>query len=69
MHDGAALLATVRSLALPEGEGHAWCAAEAASAAALRHLLVDEMGLHPHAVHAAAYWKRGAPSHHERLEA
>lgn len=68
VHDSAALLAAVRALPLPGGVGHAWCAAEANCAAAVRRVLVDERGLHPHAVHAAAYWKQGVQAHHERLE-
>jgi len=63
-----ALLAATRALALPPGEGYAWCAAEAASAAALRRVLVDEKGHDRHAIRAAAYWKRGAAAHHENLD-
>jgi len=63
-----ALLAATRALALPSGEGYAWCATEAATAAALRRVLVDEKGHDRHAIRAAAYWKRGAVAHHENLE-
>jgi NADPH-dependent ferric siderophore reductase len=63
-----ALLATVRALALPAGEGYAWCAGEASAMAALRRVLVDEKGHDRHAIRAAAYWKRGATAHHEHLE-
>ena len=66
--DDAALQAAVRALALPAGEGFAWCAGEAASMAALRRVLVEEKGVHRHALRAAAYWKRGAAAHHEALE-
>ena len=62
------LLAAIRALALPEGEGYAWCAGEAAVMAALRRVLVDEKGHDRHAIRAAAYWKRGATGHHENLE-
>lgn len=65
--DDAAMLATVRALSLPAGEGYAWCAGEAAAMAALRRVLVEEMGVHRHAIRAAAYWKRGAIGHHEHL--
>lgn len=64
---GAALLAAVRALELPAGEGYAWCAGEAAAMAALRRILVDEKGHDRHAIRAAAYWKRGAANHHETL--
>jgi NADPH-dependent ferric siderophore reductase len=62
-----ALLAAVRALALPEGEGYAWCAGEASCMAALRHELVEVKGQPGEAIRAAAYWKRGARGHHENL--
>ncbi len=62
------LLAAVRALALPAGEGYAWCAGEAACMAALRRELVDVKGHPREAIRAAAYWKRGATGHHENLE-
>jgi NADPH-dependent ferric siderophore reductase len=65
----AELLAAVRSLALPEGEGYAWCAGEAAAMASLRRVLVDEKGHSREAIRAAAYWKRGAAGHHDNLDA
>ncbi|MBX3652551.1 MAG: siderophore-interacting protein [Ramlibacter sp.] len=61
------LTAAVRELVLPEGEGYAWCAGEAASMAELRRVLVEEKGHDRHAIRAAAYWKRGATAHHENL--
>ncbi|HEX2009809.1 MAG TPA: siderophore-interacting protein [Roseateles sp.] len=64
----AELIATVRALTLPAGEGYAWCAGEAAAMAALRRVLVEEKGHDRHAIRAAAYWKRGASAHHENLE-
>lgn len=66
--DEAALLAAVRALPLPAGEGYAWCAGEAAAMSALRRVLVEEKAVDRHAVRAAAYWKRGAVAHHEHLE-
>ena len=63
-----ALLASVRALTLPAGEGYAWCAGEAATTAELRGVLVNEKGHSRHAIRAAAYWKRGAIAHHENLE-
>lgn len=65
--DDAALLAAARVLALPDGEGQAWCAGEAGTMKALRQVLVHDLGLHPHAVRAAAYWKHGSVAHHEPL--
>ncbi|MEP6875160.1 MAG: siderophore-interacting protein [Burkholderiales bacterium] len=63
-----ALLASIRALTLPAGEGYAWCAGEAAATAELRRVLVDEKGHSRHAIRAAAYWKRGAIAHHESLD-
>lgn len=62
-----AMFAAVRALALPAGEGYAWCAGEAAEMADLRRILVDEKGHGAHAIRAAAYWKRGTAAHHENL--
>lgn len=64
----AALQDAVRSLALPPGEGYAWCAGEATAMAALRRILVGEKGHPRQAIRAAAYWKHGAVGHHENLE-
>ena len=64
----AELLAAVRALALPAGDGYAWCAGEATCMAALRRELVDVKGHPREAIRAAAYWKRGATGHHENLE-
>lgn len=66
--DADALVAVVRALELPPGEGYAWCAGEAGAMATLRRVLVDEKGHDRHAIRAAAYWKRGAIAHHENLE-
>jgi NADPH-dependent ferric siderophore reductase len=65
--DTDALIAAIRALPLPAGEGYAWCAGEAAAMATLRRVLVDEKGHDRHAIRAAAYWKRGATAHHENL--
>jgi len=64
----SALLAEVRALTLPGGEGYAWCAGEAGTMAELRRTLVDDKGHDRQAIRAAAYWKRGAIAHHENLE-
>lgn len=64
----AEMIAAVRALDLPAGEGYAWCAGEAAVMATLRQVLVDDKGHSRHAIRAAAYWKQGAAAHHENLE-
>ena len=69
LDDAARLPQALRELALPAGEGYAWCAGEAAAMAAVRRVLVQERGHPAHAIRAAAYWKRGAQAHHENLEA
>jgi NADPH-dependent ferric siderophore reductase len=66
--DDAALVAAVRALALPAGEGYAWCAGEAATTAEIRRVLIEEKGHPRDAIRAAAYWKRGAVAHHENLD-
>lgn len=67
-HQPDALAAAVRALALPAGEGYAWCAGEAGQMAAVRRILVEEKGHDRQAIRASAYWKRGAAAHHENLE-
>jgi NADPH-dependent ferric siderophore reductase len=62
------LIAAVRALTLPPGEGYAWCAGEAGAMASLRRILVDEKGHDRRAIRAAAYWKQGTVAHHENLE-
>jgi NADPH-dependent ferric siderophore reductase len=64
----AELIAAVQALVLPEGEGYAWCAGEAATMAAVRKELVGAHGLGKHQIRAAAYWKRGGAAFHENLE-
>jgi NADPH-dependent ferric siderophore reductase len=63
----AELVEATQALELPTGEGYAWCAAEARTAAAVRRVLVEEKGHDRHAIRAAAYWKQGAAAHHENL--
>jgi NADPH-dependent ferric siderophore reductase len=64
----AELIEAVQALTVPEGEGYAWCAGEAATMAAVRKTLVTEHGLGKHQIRAAAYWKRGGSAFHENLE-
>lgn len=62
------LIASIRALSLPTGDGYAWCAGEATAMATLRRILVDDKGHDRHAIRAAAYWKQGSVAHHENLE-
>lgn len=66
--DDLALVAAVRALDLPAGEGFAWCAGERQVAAALRQVLVAEKGHDRYALRASAYWKHGAAAHHEDID-
>lgn len=62
------LIEAVRVLALPPGEGYAWCAGESLAMTTLRSVLVNGKGHDRHAIRAAAYWKRGEVAHHEDIE-
>lgn len=62
------LLSAVRALPLPQGEGFAWAAGEAAAMAGLRQMLLHERQHPREAMRVAAYWKRGALAHHENLD-
>jgi NADPH-dependent ferric siderophore reductase len=62
------LVAAVRTLRLPDGEGFAWAAGEASVMAQLRQVLLTDKGHPREAARVAAYWKRGASAHHENLE-
>ena len=66
--DGDELLATLRALVLPPGEGFVWAAGEAADMARVRHLLLIDRRHPREAMRVAAYWKRGAVGFHEPLE-
>lgn len=61
------LLAAIRALQLPAGEGFFWFAGEASVAAQVRDaVFVDKA--HPRdAARISAYWKQGANGHHEDL--
>ncbi|MBN9093721.1 siderophore-interacting protein [Pandoraea pnomenusa] len=63
-----ALLDALQLATLPDGDLHAWVAAEAGVAKAIRRYLVDERGLNPKWVKAAAYWRRGDAAVHENLD-
>lgn len=64
----AALVEALRAFAPPAGEGFAWFAGEAATAKAVRALLLEEKGLPKEAMRVSAYWKQGVADHHENLE-
>lgn len=66
--DAAACRAALQAWQPPTGAGFAWCAGEATQMSELRRVLVEDKGVDRRAVRAAAYWKRGASGHHERLE-
>lgn len=63
-----ALIELVAAWQLPEGEGFAWCAGEAAAMSKLRAILVAEKGMPKESMRVAAYWKRGASSYHLNLD-
>lgn len=64
----ADLVAALRALSLPEGEGFAWFAGEAATARQVRSVLLDEKGIAKDAMRVSAYWKQGVADHHEHLD-
>ncbi len=64
--DDDALVAAMAALALPPGEGFAWCAGEAGCMARLRDLLLAK-GQPKEAMRVSAYWKRGAADFHAEL--
>lgn len=65
---GDRLEKAVAAVTLPPGDGHAWVAAEAATARGLREVLLTRHRLPKEWVRASAYWKRGASAVHETLE-
>lgn len=66
--DDAGLVDSLSSLTLPQGEGFAWFAGEAATARRVRTLLLENGGIAKDAMRVSAYWKRGVANHHEDLE-
>lgn len=65
--DDSALLAAIRALQLPEGEGFFWFAGEAKVAAQVRDIVFTDKGHPRDAARISAYWKQGASGHHEDL--
>jgi NADPH-dependent ferric siderophore reductase len=68
MGEAGDLLAALRTLDLPPGDGHAWVATEASQVAAIRSHLIAERGMDKRYVRASSYWKRGASGHHETID-
>ena len=66
--DEALLQRALQEIALPQGEGYIWIAAEAAVARAIRHYVVEERH-HPRVwTKASGYWTRGHADRHERID-
>jgi NADPH-dependent ferric siderophore reductase len=65
---GEQLIATLRTLAFPQGRCFAWAAAETHAARAIRRYLTDERGFAKPWVKAAGYWQRGATAAHEVIQ-
>jgi NADPH-dependent ferric siderophore reductase len=63
----ASLADAIRDLALPQGEGFAWCAGEAAEMARVRDVLLAGKGHPKEAARISAYWKAGVSEFHEDL--
>lgn len=62
--DPATVLAALRDVVLPEGEGFVWIAAETVVARAVRDYFTTERG-HPHEwIKAAGYWRKGEADSH-----
>lgn len=64
-----ALLATIATLTLPAGTGFVWAAGESTTMRQLRDMLVVNKQHPKEALRIAAYWQRGTPDFHERLDA
>jgi NADPH-dependent ferric siderophore reductase len=62
------LLAHVRALALPAGEGFAWAAGEATAMPQLRDVLAVEKSIPREAMRVASYWRQGVSDAHEVLK-
>ncbi|UHL64056.1 siderophore-interacting protein [Paralcaligenes sp. KSB-10] len=65
---GAGLLAALREIAMPEGEGYVWAAGESSLIRAARQVLCDERGIDKKRIRAASYWKRGVDAVHETID-
>lgn len=65
--DADALVASVRALTVPAGEGYAWGGGEAAMMRRVRDVLVNDLALPKEAMRISAYWKQGASDFHEDI--
>ncbi|WP_233237958.1 siderophore-interacting protein [Bordetella sp. LUAb4] len=66
--DAGPVLQALKSLALPQGEGYVWAAAEAGVAKVIRTYLREEID-HPRAAtKVVGYWKKGHADAHEKFE-
>ena len=65
--DADALVAALRAVALPAGEGYAWGGGEAAMMRRVRDVLVVDKALPKEAMRVSAYWKQGAADFHEDI--
>ena len=63
----AALVAAIRALPLPAGEGYVWCAGEASAMARVRDVVLGEKAHPREAMRIAAYWKQGSSDYHDEL--
>ena len=61
------LVQALRNVALPAGDGFAWCAGEASVMARVREVLLEERALPRESTRISAYWKAGATDFHETL--
>lgn len=66
--DADALIAALRDVTLPAGDGYTWGGGEAAMMKRVRDVLVDEKSLPKDAMRVSAYWKQGAAEFHEDIE-
>ncbi|SEQ73818.1 NADPH-dependent ferric siderophore reductase, contains FAD-binding and SIP domains [Faunimonas pinastri] len=66
--EAATMRRVVQDLALPDGDGYVWIAAEAGIAKSLRSYVLDELRHPPRWMRASGYWSNGEPGAHENLE-
>jgi NADPH-dependent ferric siderophore reductase len=64
----AQLLSAVRQLPLPAGDGFVWFGGDAALAADVRRLVIEEKHVAKEATKISAYWKHGTKDFHEPRE-
>ena len=64
----SSLLEVLKSLALPQGDIHAWIACEIDVARRLRSYLIEEKGLSRSQIKAAGYWRKGEAGAHSKIE-